>query len=68
MCLHMKVGAHIKQWLDFKDLKVSVVTALTRLHTNNHSLNENTNVRKCLNKNIYTPGVGFLEKEGGAFL
>ena len=32
------------------------------------SLNANTNVRNCLNKNIYTPGGGRLEKEGGAFL
>jgi len=32
------------------------------------SLNDNTNVRNCLNENIYTPGVFDLEKEGGVFL
>ena len=29
------------------------------------SLNDNTNVRNCLNENIYTPGVLRLEMEGG---
>jgi hypothetical protein len=29
------------------------------------SLNDNTNVRNCLNKNIYTPGVGVLDLKGG---
>ena len=33
--------------------------------TNNVSLNDNENVRKCLNKNIYTPGVSDLEMKGG---
>ena len=27
----------------------------------------NTNVRKCLNENIYTPGVFDLEMKGGCF-
>ena len=36
--------------------------------TNIVSLNDNTNVRKCLNENIYTPGVFAFGNEGGVFL
>jgi hypothetical protein len=39
-------------------------TAMHRF-TNNVSLNDNTNVRNCLNENIYTPGVFDLELQGG---
>ena len=39
-------------------------TAMHRF-TNGCSLNDNANVRKCLNENIYTPGVFDLELKGG---
>jgi hypothetical protein len=37
-------------------------------HANNVSLNDNENVRKCLNENIYRVGVEDLELVGGVFL
>jgi hypothetical protein len=33
--------------------------------TNTHSLNDNENVRNCLNENIYRGGVGDLDWMGG---
>ena len=53
--------------LDVGALKVGTRPTASSSFTNIYSLNANANVRNCYFKNIYTPGVFDLEKEGGVF-
>ena len=50
-----KLSGFHRDPLRFKRLRVQ----------DNVSLNDNTNVRKCLNENIYTPGADDLAMKGG---